>query len=442
MKFIPIPSFARLAPLVLLAVAPAAFAQQPPDRRDRPPAQAPVAPPLPPTPAAPAQNQGPQNPGPQNRNPPAANPPAQPGPGFGQPLAGLTDAQLIAFTDGRADFVEAETPADGLGPIFNDVSCVACHRAPAVGGASRSTVTRFGRITADGFDPLAGLGGSLLQNRSVRGVPQERVPAEANVVARRVTTPLFGAGLIEAIPDATLENNALAGAAAGVGGKVAWIEDAASGTIRAGRFGWKAQHASLLAFSGDAYNNEMGITNRLFPHENAPNGNTAAIAGFVRTELEDVIDPVDGKDGIDRAADFMQLLAPPPRGAITAGVLAGEQTFRTVGCASCHTPVLTTGRHAVAALSEKPVALYSDLLLHDMGSLGDGIVQGPAGGREMRTAPLWGLRARNALLHDGRANTVDAAIRAHDGEAAVARDNYAQLDPVERQQLLAFLGSL
>ena len=363
--------------------------------------------------------------------------------GLGGALGGLTDAQLAAFLDGRADFRTAETVAGGLGPIFNDVSCVACHDAGGTGGASRRTVTRFGRTVNGVFDPLDAQGGSLLQERSINPGIREVVPREANTVARRVTTPLFGAGLIEAIPDSTIVLGTLRAKPAGIAGKVSVVKDVVSGENRIGRFGWKAQQASLLAFSGDAYLNEMGITNRFFPTENAPNGNQALLARFDRVaEVEDEIDPLDGKADIDRVADFMRFLAPPARGPATASSVAGEAIFARLDCAVCHTPAMTTGRQAIAALSEKTVGLYSDLLLHDMGALGDGIVQGTAGARDMRTAPLWGLRARPTWLHDGRANTVDAAVWGHAGEAQSSRDRYVALSAAERQQLLDFLNTL
>lgn len=446
---IPLPWLAPLA-AALIAVSASAQPANRPGNRAVPPAPpsvttpppAVVTPPVtPPPPVAPVTPPAPPANATNNSRP--GNATAAPAPAaFGLPLAGLTDTQLIAFTDGRADFVQRETPATGLGPIFNDVSCAACHRAPAVGGASGRTVTRFGHIADDAFDPLAALGSSLLQDRSVNGVPRETIPTEANVVARRVTTPVFGAGLIEAIPDSTIVAGTLAPKPPGIRGRVSVVTDATTGALRIGRFGWKAQHASLLAFSADAYASEMGITNRFFPDENAPNGNSAAIARFNDGVLDDVTDPVDGRTGTDRLADYMRFLAAPPRAPANTSALAGEQRFTALGCASCHTPTLTTGRHPVAALSEKTVALYSDLLLHDMGALGDGIVQGTAGARDMRTAPLWGLRTRDALLHDGRAHTPDAAIRAHDGEAAPIRDAYLRLADAERQQLLDFLNTL
>ena len=420
-----------------LVAASAAFAQGPRGpQAPQGPGQAPLAPVVVPVPVAnpaPVAAQPDPNAG---RRAPQINP-------LGQPLAGLTAAELAAFNEGGVEFRNVETAAGGLGPIFNDVSCVACHDAGGTGGASRRTVTRFGRTVNGVFDPLERQGGSLLQERSINPGIREVVPREANTVARRVTTPLFGAGLIEAIPDSTIVLGTLGRKPAGIAGKVSVVRDVVSGKNLIGRFGWKAQQATLLAFSGDAYLNEMGITNRFFPTENAPNGNVELLARFDRVaDVEDEIDPLDGKADIDRAADFIRLLAPPPRGPATASSVAGEAIFSRLDCAVCHTPSMRTGRNVIAALSEKTVGLYSDLLLHDMGALGDGIAQGTAGTRDMRTAPLWGLRSRPTWLHDGRANTIDQAVRGHAGEAQSSRDRYAALSAVERQQLLDFLNTL
>jgi CxxC motif-containing protein (DUF1111 family) len=216
-----------------------------------------------------------------------------------------------------------------------------------------------------------------------------------------------------------------------------------SGQTRVGRLGWKAQQASILAFAGDAYLNEMGITNRFFPSENAPNGDTARLAAFDNfADPEDQIDPATGKSDIDVAADFMRLLGPPPALPLSPSANAGRNVFQQINCAVCHQPMMMTAPNPIAALDRKPVPLFSDLLLHDMGLLGDGIAQASAGSREMRTAPLWGLRASGPYLHDGRAATVDDAIRGHDGEAAGSRDRYQRLTPTQRQQLLDFLGTL
>lgn len=364
-----------------------------------------------------------------------------PGANFGDPLPGLTAAELADFAEGLDEFQEEDTAASGLGPGFNNVSCVACHSTPAPGGGSAILETRFGRLVNGVFDPLTGSGGSLLQDFAIDPTAQEFVPAEANVVAKRITTPLFGAGLIEAIPDGEILINSLLRKPDGVSGRPSIVLDVATGHTRIGRFGWKAQQATLLAFSGDAYLNEMGITNRLFPQENAPNGNYALLAQYDTVlDPEDAVDPDTGKADIDRFADFMRLLAPPPRLTLTQAAKAGAGVFAFIGCAACHTPVMVTGPNAIRALDRKAVPLYSDLLLHDMGTLGDGIAQGTALPSEMKTAPLWGLRARGPFLHDGRAATVHAAILFHDGEAARARVRYNALPAVQKQQLLEFLG--
>jgi CxxC motif-containing protein (DUF1111 family) len=405
--------------------------------------------PAPAAPAAAAPAAAPAAPAPAAPSPaPAAPNPAVPAPaavgGFGQPIAGATAAELAAFAAGSADFNTLETPATGLGPIFNDVSCLVCHSAPAAGGTSRSHVTRFGRTSGGVFDPLTALDGTLLHARAIAPVLQEVLPAEANVVAQRIPTPLFGAGLIEAIPDATIIANAQLPKPAGVGGRVAIVTDVATGASRVGRFGWKAQHATLLSFSGDALNNEIGITNRLFPKAAAPDGNEALLAQFVSptAPIEDQPSSATGLSEIDRLSAYLRLLAPPREATASAAAAAGRQLFGTVGCAACHTPTMTTGPNVSAALSNQTVALYSDLLLHDMGSLGDGIAQGDAGPTEMRTSPLWGLSARGPYLHDGRAATVAAAILAHAGQGAASTAAYSQLSAAEQQQLLAFLATL
>jgi CxxC motif-containing protein (DUF1111 family) len=359
------------------------------------------------------------------------------------PLPNLTADLLTAFSDGLEEFTNREDAAGGLGPIFNQNSCAACHVQGGIGGAGFINVTRFGRVTNGTFDPLADLGGSLLQALSINPAAREMVPREANVVARRQTTPLFGLGLVEAIPDGAILAGVREGKPDGVKGKAHMVTDIVSGQRMVGRFGWKAQQATLLAFSGDAYVNEMGITNRFFPTENAPNGKADVLAAFDQVaDPEDTIDPVTGKSDIDHSADFMRLLAPlrplPP----SPSASAGRAVFQSTGCAVCHTPRMFTGTNEIGALNQKPVDLYSDLLLHDVGALGDGIVQGDAGPREIRTAPLWGTRVSAPYLHDGRAPTVDAAIRFHDGEAEVSRNRYLKLSVQQRQQLLDFINTL
>jgi len=365
------------------------------------------------------------------------------GPQFGDALFGLDPANLQAFVDGRTEFEAAETPEGGLGPIFNGKSCVECHSSGGTGGASAITVTRFGRVVNGKFDPLDHLGGSLLQRFAIDPAVREHVPAEANLVVQRLTPPLFGAGLIEAIADEDILLNAQRRQPDGVQGRAGLVTDVVSGKTRVGRFGWKAQLATLLAFSGDAYVNEMGVTNRFFPVENAPNGNRALLARFDKVaDVEDTVDPVTGKGDIDHAADFMRFLAPPPPLRLSASAAAGMRLFEQIRCTACHLPVMYTGANPIAALAHKPVPLFSDLLLHNMGALGDGIEQATAKGAEMRTAPLWGLRARSPYLHDGRAKTVADAIRGHDGEGAASRDRFKNLTAAERAQLLDYLNAI
>jgi CxxC motif-containing protein (DUF1111 family) len=361
---------------------------------------------------------------------------------FGAPLVGLSAAELAAFAEGREEFESIETADGGLGPIFNNNSCAACHTAPVSGGASMVTVTRFGKSVAGHFDPLAEKGGSLLQQFATEPEAQERVPAEANVVAKRVTTPLFGAGLLEAIPDAEIRLNEARNQPDGVSGRAAVITDVVTGKPRIGRFGWKAQHASLLGFAADAYFNEMGVTSRFFPSENAPNGDQDRLAKYLTTT--GINDPAnaDGRSDIDASADFMRLLAPPPPLRPSASALAGARLFGEINCDACHRPVMFTGASPIAAIAHKAVPLFSDLLLHDMGTLGDGIAQGAAGTREIKTAPLWGLRARPVFLHDGRAATVRDAILGHAGEATAARNRFDRLDRAAQQQLIDFLNTI
>ena len=378
------------------------------------------------------------------RRRPAGPPGGQNGP-FGDPLANLPAAQLALFNGGREEFREPESVADGLGPVFNGRSCGECHGVPALGGGSQRLVTRIGALVNGAYDPLTQFGGSLLQ---VNGIgPQdgsahrfrgENVPQAATIVARRRSTPLFGLGLVDATDDTTFIALAAAQAARndGTAGRVALVDNILAGMRTVGKFGWKAQVPTLQQFSGDAYLNEMGITSPLFPDENCPSGNCAELQFNPRPGLN------DGGEDVDALANFMRFLAPPPRGTISADVTAGEAVFTRIGCASCHTPSLQTGANANPALNRVTYQPYSDFLLHDMGSLGDGIVQGAASAREIRTAPLWGLRAITTFLHDGRANSIEQAITAHDGQGRAARDRFNALNGTERAQLLAFLRSL
>ena len=430
---------------------------------------------------------------------------------FGNPLPGLTSTEEMNFTAGQAQFKVFDGPADGLGPIFNAQSCVACHSQPltssnpsitpvagdpsfvrgiTIGGASAITEIRAGKLNADGsFNPLANEDGTLVHLSSLTPqsayqsggtgydtVPsQETVPLDATIVAHRKTNQIFGAGLIEAIPDATITANVHNPAVDGVTGRPAVLSDpvttaiAASGVGPAnfvGRFGWKNQEATLLAFSGDAYLNEVGVTNRFFTTDLAPDGNQAALVAaeplgyslatpdtpttqLTPTTLQDLpANPAlpespSNKDDIARFTDFMEFLAPPPVLPLTQQSMQGQELFQSINCVACHTPSMKTGPSSVSpALAFKNVPLYSDLLLHHMGSLGDGIAQAAAQPDEMRTAPLWGLRARAPYLHDGRASTVFEAIRLHDGEALTIRKRFMALPDSSQQAIIAFLNSI
>jgi CxxC motif-containing protein (DUF1111 family) len=365
-------------------------------------------------------------------------------PAAGEPLAGLTAAQRAAFDDGVEDFTEVETVDDGLGPVFNERSCSACHTTPVIGGGSTRLVTRFSRTTGGVFDALASLGGSLMQDHAIGladGSPHaytpESVPPSATIVVKRRSTSLFGLGLVDATPDSDFVALAAQQASRrdGVAGRVNMVDNVRAGMKTVGKFGWKAQVPSLLQFSGDAYLNELGITSADFPNENCPQGNCAELAFNPAPGIND-----DG-GGIAALHDFMSMLAPAPR-AQNRDAADGEATFERLGCNSCHVATLRTGSNPVAALDRKTYHPYSDFLLHDMGALGDGIVMGDSTGREMRTAPLWGLRYVTTYLHDGRATTLEQAILAHDGQARPSRDRFAALTANAQAKLLAFLQSL
>src|SRR5438270_2837663 len=386
--------------------------------------------------------------------------------GFGDPLPGLTPEQQTAFQDGKTAFVAVETAPEGLGPIFNEHSCTACHVGPAgtaatgaVGGTTERLETRFGKSVYGAFDPLANKGGSLLQDHAIGAAAQypvnptpysltfvctpEIVPAEANVVARRRTTPLFGLGLVDAVPDSTLVAlSAFEGIFYPVtSGQPSHLSNADNGEPAIGRFGWKAQVPTLHVFSGDAYLNEMGVTNPSFMAESCPQGDCSTADGHPLS-----CNPSQGLnddgDDVDHFTNFMQLLAPPPRGPVGPNQIAGEAVFEAIGCAQCHTKTLTTGASPIAALDHVGFHPFSDLLLHDIGSLGHGITQNEATGRLMRTQPLWGLRAQTRFLHDGGALTISDAITAHKGQGALAETAFEALDPVSRAFLLDFLKSL
>jgi CxxC motif-containing protein (DUF1111 family) len=373
------------------------------------------------------------------------SPPPVVTPAAGEPLPGLTAAQRSDFADGLEDFSEDEEVLEGLGPVFNERSCAACHNVPAIGGGNARTVTRFARRANGTFDALTTLGGMLIQDHAIGPADgsshtfrPETVPAQATIVVRRRSPPLFGLGLVDATPDADFV--ALAAAQTGmrdrVAGRVSLVDNARAGMKTVGKFGWKAHVPTLIQFAGDAYVNELGITTPDFPNENCPQGNCAELSFNPLPGIND-----DGS-GLVLLHNFMTLLAAPPRGTQNRDTSEGESTFERIGCAQCHVATMRTGAHPIAALDRKTYHPYSDFLLHDMGALGDGLEMGSAAGNELRTAPLWGLRFITRYLHDGRATTLDGAILAHEGQARPARDRYAALTGSAKTKLMAFLGSL
>jgi len=364
----------------------------------------------------------------------------------GDPLPGITGSELEEFRLGLEDFTEVETVEDGLGPAFNGSSCAVCHSVPAIGGAGVVAEVRAARRDEQGeFVELVPTSGSLFQIFSIPSHKcQPTIPPEANVIARRVPIPLFGAGLVEAIPDEALTalDDADDRDRDGISGRAAIITDIATGHTRVGRFGWKAQQATLLAFAGDAYRNEMGITNDLFPDELAFGISSQQMKLCDRIpDPEDRADPRTRRRGIDNFEAFMKFLAPAGRGVVDESVRAGEALFGAAGCAACHVPSLETGPSSNPLFNRKSVALFSDLLLHDVGT-GDGIRQGAASPLEFRTPALWGLRLRRPLLHDGTAATIEDAIGRHGNEAAQARGRFLSLSADQRAMLIAFLKSL
>ena len=378
----------------------------------------------------------------------AVGPPPAPGtgtPAAGEPLAGLSAAQRELFADGLEDFNEEEDVLGGLGPVFNERSCAACHSVPAIGGGSTRVVTRFARRVNGTFDPLANLGGSLMQDHAIgpndgssHTFNAEVVPAQARIVVHRRTTPLFGLGLVDATPDADFVALAQTQAARrdGTAGRTNFVDNIRAGMKTVGKFGWKAQVPSRFQFAGDAYLNEMGVTSADFPNENCPQGNCAELAFNPLPGIND-----DGT-GPPALRDYMTMLAPPPRGRENRDTADGEATFERIGCNACHVATFRTGSNPIAALDRKTYHPYSDFLIHDMGALGDDLEMGDARGREMRTAPLWGLRFLTTYLHDGRAATLEQAIAAHDGQARGARDRFAALTSTAKAKVLAFLQSL
>ncbi len=377
-------------------------------------------------------------------------------PRVGAPALGLTPGQAARFQTGRARFDETLSIANGLGPVFNQNACGACHNAGALGGSGATLVTRFGLADKGGFSGLEEFGGSLRQANGISAGCEEVVPAEANVVSSRLTNSTFGSGFVEAIPEFDLLNNLASqpGPVQGEAHMVEAFEDAGGAPLRVGRFGWKAQVATILTFSADASLNEMGLTNRFLIAENDPNGIRPPDLAACDTVADPEDGPEDGPGGvlphfIDRVTDFQRFLSQPPQTPRSG--MSGAVVFETIGCADCHTPSFVTGVAPELALSGQTIKPYSDFLLHNMGQLGDGIVQGDANEFEMRTPSLWGVRWRDQMMHDGRIvggtfpNRIGLAIAEHDApgsQGAASAQAYDALPQGDKDALVAFMDSL
>jgi CxxC motif-containing protein (DUF1111 family) len=446
----------------------------------------------------------------------------------GSPLTGLSPGQMANFAAGLASFVTARSvsgtvtgePQEGLGPRYNSNSCGSCHSQPAPGGTSPSAtifpnigpnpqvagahdagaanqvpffVTANGPVrearfpfvinssgfvsgTADGgvHDLYTVTGRSDATNQpGATGTTQTCTLSQpafdqmrrVNNIIFRIPTPLFGAGLIEAISDKTILDNQAANAAAkrafGISGHP--NRNGNDGTIT--KFGWKAQNATLLMFAGEAYNVEMGVSNELFAAERASPGETLPTTCIFNQTPEDSShldfnpanpsgDATSPYSDIQLFTIFMELLAPPvastssPGGA--ASISHGETLFRGVlGCSLCHTPTLMASVSPFVNQGNPPqsaVNLFSDLLVHRMGDeLADRVSQGLAGPSEFRTAPLWGLGQRIFFLHDGRATDLVQVIRLHgdsESESRASAQQFFGLNEASKQDVLNFLRSL
>jgi len=369
------------------------------------------------------------------------------------------------FEDNKFIFSEREGVDDGLGPTYNDVGCVECHQSIDVGAFSQSMEFRAGHLINGQF--VDAPGGQLIHVRGTDSDVVEHISTAETVKAFRITLSTLGDGFIECISNTSLQNNVAAQPAAqrGTLTQVPVVE--ANNALRIGRFGWKAQQASLLSFSGDAYLNEMGITNKFDGFagrsSNDPNAGTSenpasTAEGVLNVTFPSAFDPVadpedDGGD-VMAFADFMAATRAPGRqNPIPAAATRGDSLFNSVGCAVCHTRTFTTaapgtvingGAFSVpAALGNKIIHPFSDFALHNIGT-GDGIVQnaGQGSANQMRTPPLWGIRARNRLMHDGLNITMFDSIQLHAGQATTARNNFNALTAAQRSDLIAFVLSL
>ena len=361
----------------------------------------------------------------------------------GDPLPWVTPAERQLFEQGAAQFDVEFEDETGLGPMFNEVSCAECHENPVRGGSGDEIELHATATLAGGAcDELTALGGPVYQTFSGAslisllrrlGVQKEPVPPTASGTGLRTSAPVFGLGLLDAVPDATLlalaDPNDRNGD--GISGRANLTADG-----RVGRFGRKAVDASLRAFNDGAFREEMGITSAAHPTE-------GSFGGYPLVPNSDrVVDPELGEEALALTDAFVRLLAPVAPLDLTKQARAGRNLFSRINCSGCHMPSLKTGDNPVAALRYRDVAAYSDLLLHDMGPELADICRPGAAPSEFRTQPLMGLRLLPHFMHDGRALTVTDAIQAHGGEAARSRDAFNGLSESDKAAIVAFLNSL
>lgn len=380
---------------------------------------------------------------------------------LGGPITGLTSGQMTHFTTGLTQFNFPWDPVHGLGPVYTQARCNLCHvktatAGPISGGFNGSSQffnTFFGNLNSDGsFNPLSNEGGMLLQKLTVQKfipgcpLPGEIVPVDATIVAKHMPPALFGDGLIDSIDDNSILAN-VGSKGFGINGVANMVTDY-TGKTRVGRFGLKSQFASLMQITAQAFGHDVGITNPISTIEDLPQGKSIPQSCVKRSELNDP----QGAETV-QIFDFLVYLAPVTPGTGNAN---GQALFSTVGCALCHIPSFTTDpavmipsdlaghfNGPITALSSQTVSLYSDLLIHDMGTaLSDKIPQGLASGSQWRTAPLWGLSQRTVFLHDGRAKDLNTAIQDHGGEAAQVLLNFNALSASDQADLIAFISSL
>lgn len=377
---------------------------------------------------------------------------------FTRPLSGLSEANLAAYKRGRDLFDKNFTPSEGLGPLYNNTSCKACHGFPNSGGSSKELLTLIaGEATGGAPRTLKEKGGPVISDKAVLNVPLESLPMETKFISKRISPATYGAGLIEAIPAADITAQLAASARKeelGISGRTNLDGD------KIGRFGWKLQTADMRSFTITASNFEMGLSSTERPYEFFPNMLPQLLAtpslyasdsvnGQIVTKYFDARGAASAsvdltKENVDDLTAFQRYQAPPPPLAFTEQAKQGQEVFKNLGCAECHTPSFKTGSNSIGIPENLTVAAYSDFLLHDMGSnLSDGLIwQGTAKGSEWRTTPLWGLRYRRWLMHDGRTDNLEEAIQLHAGEGQKVTDAYNALAQVSKDALKAFLLSI